>query len=545
MRLAAFACLALAACATAPAPTSASYGDYLIARVATLSFDHASASDRYFTALAHAPHNLALIEGALVASLAAGDESRVRRAAAMAGADDTFSYVRLVRAVDALVAGNWARAERELARLEGSAGEELIARTLAAWAAAGRGDGGDGDGADFSTLMSLRPYGGLFVYQRAMALDYAGRGEEALAAYRLAAAGEVRSPVGIERYADLLARRGERERAIEVLSAEANRESPALAAALVRLQAGDAASQPLTPPRGAAAGMLGLSSMFLREGDRSAGLASLTLALMLDPGFDAARFAFAQTQSDLGHDGVANAALARIQPPSPFAASARALQARILFDAGEREAAISLARTSAESRTPRALHALADLYGSVSRHAEAESIYSELIAGSPQDWRLYLARAAARDQLGRWPEAEADLRRALELSPNQPDIMNYLGYSWVDRGEHLTEGLALIERALEQRPMSGAIVDSLGWAYFRLGDYPRALELLERAVELEPAEPALNDHLGDIYWRLNRRIEARFQWQRALSLDAPAPEPIRAKLEHGLPEVPAQQTARQ
>lgn len=543
MRLAAFACLALAACATAPTPTSASYGDYLIARVATLNFDHASASDRYFTALAHAPHNSALIEGALVASLAAGDESRVRRAAAMAGPDDTFSYVRIVRAVDALVAGNWARAERELARLEGSAGEELIARTLAAWAAAGRGDGGDG--ADFSTLMSLRPYGGLFVYQRAMALDYAGRGEEALAAYRLAAQGEVRSPIGIERYADLLARRGERERAIEVLSAEANRESPALAAALVRLQAGDAGSPPLTPARGAAAGMLGLSSMFMREGDRSAGLASLTLALMLDPGFDAARFAFAQTQSDLGHDGVANAALARIQPPSPFANSARALEAWILFDAGERDAAISLARASAEGRTPHALHALADLYRSAARYAEAEPIYTELIAASPQDWRLYLARAAARDQLGRWPEAEADLRRALELSPNQPEVMNYLGYSWVDRGEHLTEGLALIERALEQRPMSGAIVDSLGWAYFRLGDYPRALELLERAVELEPAEPALNDHLGDIYWRLNRRIEARFQWQRALALEAPAPEPIRAKLEHGLPEVPAQRTARQ
>jgi Flp pilus assembly protein TadD len=136
------------------------------------------------------------------------------------------------------------------------------------------------------------------------------------------------------------------------------------------------------------------------------------------------------------------------------------------------------------------------------------------------------------------------MQRALELSPDQPDVMNYLGYSWVDRGERLTEALALIQRAVELRPMSGAIIDSLGRARYRLGDYAQALELLERAVELAPADPTLNDHLGDVYWRVERRIEARFQWQRALTFNPDDPAPIQAKIASGLPDETATHAAR-
>ena len=153
------------------------------------------------------------------------------------------------------------------------------------------------------------------------------------------------------------------------------------------------------------------------------------------------------------------------------------------------------------------------------------------------------ARAAARERLGRWPEAEADLQRALVLSPEQPDILNYLGYSWIDRGVRLQEGLAMIQRAVALRPASGAVIDSLGWAYFRLGDYAQALEHIERAVELQPADATLNDHLGDVYWRLGRRIEARFQWRRALSLAPDAPASIEAKMAAGLPDEPAMRAA--
>jgi Flp pilus assembly protein TadD len=183
------------------------------------------------------------------------------------------------------------------------------------------------------------------------------------------------------------------------------------------------------------------------------------------------------------------------------------------------------------------------MYRSMELFAEAEPIYTVLMAVQPQDWRLYFSRGIARERLQRWPEAEADLQRALELAPEQPDVMNYLGYTWIDRGERLQEGLAMVQRAVELRPHSGAIIDSLGWAYFRLGDYTQALEHLERAVELEPADPTLNDHLGDVYWRLDRRIEARFQWQRALTLDPDNPEAIQAKLANGLPPAPPTNSA--
>jgi len=173
----------------------------------------------------------------------------------------------------------------------------------------------------------------------------------------------------------------------------------------------------------------------------------------------------------------------------------------------------------------------------------ATEIYTALIAEQPNDWRSYYSRGAAREQLDRWPEAEADLRRALEISPDQADVLNYLGYSWVDRGEHLQEGLAMIRRAAEIRPMSGAIIDSLGWAYYRLGDYPQAVDWLEVAVRLEPADATLADHLGDAYWRIGRRIEARFQWQRAMTLEPDDPEVIRVKIENGLPDEAAPQSA--
>jgi Flp pilus assembly protein TadD len=259
---------------------------------------------------------------------------------------------------------------------------------------------------------------------------------------------------------------------------------------------------------------------------------------MLAPDFDGARLVLAQQQSQAGHAERARAMLAEIAPGSPYAGSARTMEAWMLLDAGETDRALLLARANAESGDARAKRALADMYRTLERYSEAEPIYSELIVAQGDDWRLYFARGAARERLGRWPDAESDLRRALELSPEQPDVMNYLGYSWVDRGERLQEGLALIQRAVELRPGSGAIIDSLGWAHYRLGDYAQALDLLERAVELEPADPTLNDHLGDVYWRLGRRIEARFQWQRALTLDPDNPDAIRGKLEHGLQPEP-------
>lgn len=537
--------LALAACAgmRAEPERSGAYADYLIGRIANMRDDYAAASDRYFAALARTPGDETLINGALLASLASGDEARARRAARMAPANDAPAYAHLVRAADALAAERWRVAGGELNRLQGTAAEELMGRMLLVWVRTAERRV-DEVTVDLAPLASIRPYGGLFAYQQAMALDHAGRNEEALAAYETAQGGGLWLPAGVERHADLLTRMGRRDEAARLLGAEVNRANPALAAALARIEAGGAAAaEPLTPARGAAVGLYGMSAIFLGESDSTNGLAALTLALMMDPGFDGARIAFAQEHSRLGHVDRARAALSRVAPTSPYAGSARMMESWALLDSGAEDEALELARANAASGDPRAQRTLADMYRNLGRYREAEPIYSQMLAANPNDWRLHFARGAARERLGRWPEAEADLRRALELSPDQPEVLNYLGYSWVDRGEHLEQGLAMIRRAVELRPTSAAIIDSLGWAYFRMGDYAQALEHVERAVELYPADATLNDHLGDVYWRLGRRIEARFQWQRALTLEPDDRAAIEAKLANGLPPAPASRSA--
>jgi len=129
------------------------------------------------------------------------------------------------------------------------------------------------------------------------------------------------------------------------------------------------------------------------------------------------------------------------------------------------------------------------------------------------------------------------MRKALELQPEQPHVLNYLGYSWIDQGINLDEGMKMIKRAVEQRPDDGYIVDSLGWAYYRIGNYEDAVKHLERAIDLKPEDPTINEHLGDAYWRIGRTLEAKFQWAHARDLK-PEPEElpkIEAKLENGLP----------
>ena len=129
------------------------------------------------------------------------------------------------------------------------------------------------------------------------------------------------------------------------------------------------------------------------------------------------------------------------------------------------------------------------------------------------------------------------MKKALELFPDQPLVLNYLGYSWVDQGVHLEEGMDMIRRSVEQRPDDGYIVDSLGWAYYRTGNYDEAVKNLERAVLLKPDDPTINDHLGDAYWRVGRTLEANFQWSQAKDFKPDDDElaTIEKKLKEGLP----------
>ncbi len=539
--------LSLAACATGawspPAPREAeTYADHLVGRVANLRQDHAAAADRYFQALSREPNNAALIEGAVTASLASGDLDRARQAARMAPRQGAPGYVQLLRAADDLARGRTRIAGDELNAIEGNAAEGLIGRMMLVWVQAGDGNV-DGVIADLTPLASIRPYGGLFTYQQAMALDFAGRNAEALEAYADAANGPMFLPPGVEQHADLLVRSGAAQQAVTLLQSEQNRSNPALTVAAQRAANNERIVPQLTPARGAAVALYGLAAIYDQENDATNALATLSLSLSLDPQLDASRIMFAQIQGKLGHPDLARTMLQRVAAPSPYAASARMMEAWLYVDADRPDEALAIARVAAEGGDLRAKRTLADIYRNLRRYNDAEPIYSQLIEAQPNEWRLFFARGAARERLGRWPEAEADFQHALQLSPEQPDVMNYLGYTWIDRGEHMQEGLAMLQRAVALRPMSGAIIDSLGWAYFRMGDYPQALSYIERAVELEPSDAILNEHLGDVYWRLGRRIEARFQWQRALSFEANNADAIQAKVENGLPDLPPSQSA--
>ena len=231
-----------------------------------------------------------------------------------------------------------------------------------------------------------------------------------------------------------------------------------------------------------------------------------------------------------------------INPTSPLSHTAKIRKAQSLHENEDKEAAFSLLEEIADAQ-PEKTDALIEL-GNLLRRDElyqrAEEAYSRAIERlnepKSEHWTLFYSRGIAYERTKRWPEAEADFLYALELEPEQPFVLNYLGYSWVDQGLNLDEAKDMLHRAVDARPDDGFIVDSLGWVYYRLKDYEKSVDSLERAVELQPGDPVINDHLGDAYWRVGREREAQFQWRRALTLE---PEDdviatIRKKLSEGL-----------
>ncbi len=190
---------------------------------------------------------------------------------------------------------------------------------------------------------------------------------------------------------------------------------------------------------------------------------------------------------------------------------------------------------SAAQQLGQLLRSTKDFTGAAKAYTTAIERLGDL---EPEDWQLFYYRGIAYERAKDWPSAEKDFLKALELSPDEPYVLNYLAYTWVERRENLDKALPMLEKAVQQRPEEGFIVDSLGWAHFKLGNYEKAVVNLEKAVKLAPTDPVLNDHLGDAYWRVGRHHEARFQWSRALSFE---PEPelkpvIEKKLEEGLPD---------
>lgn len=537
------AAAALAACAGAGSPrpdpvaAGALYGDVLASHYADLRQDPQAAFARARMAQARAPNDLALAERALSVALAAGDQGgAVEMAARVAALDPAQASARLVLAADAIRRERWQVALGHLEQADGGPLERMLGLGLEASALAGRGRLDDA----LAALDRERgPLGRLLDPQRGLLRLRAGDVAGALAAFESAEQAGVRMPALLVLQGDARAALGRADEAAALYRATLERfDSPEIAAALARLEAGQVAPARSTA-QDAALGVFSLAMVLVGRSDDRAIAPYLALALLLDPGLDAALISFAE-----GLEGEAGAALSiatleRVSPQSPYFELARAQIAWRLAEIGRTEEALAAAAAAGDGRFAQATHA--DLLRSLGRFAEAEAIYDALIGSieTPvrRDWRLFFARGATQERQGRWAQAEADLQRALELAPDEPEALNYLGYGWVDRGERLDEALAMLRRAVALRPDSGHIIDSLGWAYYRLGRYDEALPHLERAVELAPNDPTINDHLGDVYWALGRRIEARFQWSKALTMqpDAAAEAAIKQKLAQRAP----------
>lgn len=306
-----------------------------------------------------------------------------------------------------------------------------------------------------------------------------------------------------------------------------------------------------TPAQGMAEVFSVMSNAMQSASNSHEALLYAQAALWANPAHVDTMVLLGQIYESLARPEMAAEAYAQVPQGSVFAMAAQMGRAQVLETQGDLAGAIEVLEnvTQAYPTSFVAEQVLGDFLRRASDHQGAIDAYTRAFAlheavGLPANWTGYFARAVAYERTGQWPEAEADFRTALELEPNQPSVLNYLGYSLVERGENLDEALDMIEQAVAGEPDSGFIVDSLGWALFRLGRYHIALPHLERAVSLNPSEPELNDHLGDVYWAVGRYREARFQWRRALSfgpsedLDV---DRLRRKLEIGLEAVRAEE----
>lgn len=239
------------------------------------------------------------------------------------------------------------------------------------------------------------------------------------------------------------------------------------------------------------------------------------------------------------------AMFATIDDDSPYRLAADRNRARALFRMDRRDEAMAIYRqlVQAHPQNQAIVTEYADHLREMRQYTEALPLYNQLIkqAGDQADWALYFSRGVVQERLGHWQKGVKDFRKALKIKPDQPDVLNYLGYTFIDAGENLDEGMMLIEKALSLQPDAGFIIDSLGWAHYRLGHYKKAVRYLERAVEREPGQPTISDHLGDAYWQAGRHLEARFQWRHTLSLkpdDDINLDLVRQKLAHGLHDAP-------
>jgi tetratricopeptide (TPR) repeat protein len=531
-----------------PSPSNA-FGAYLAGRFATSESDTRVAADSLLAALRADPDQPEVVERAFIASLLDGRSEAVRLARRL---PDNSLAALLIAGTDAQ-AGRWDRAEQRIRALPRQGVAQLLQPMLLAWSLQGKGQ-------TDAALALLRPLAEsgrlrtLYAMHAALICDLAGRPREAERFVRIAIGDPQPMTLRLVQIAGgILARGGKEADAERLLEAYArNQEDLVLSSnpAAQREMFGTRAVA--SPVEGFAEAYLALAGSLRGQGAAEFSLALTRLALRLRPGFSPALLLASDALFDERQYAAALAMLDQV-PSDDLLSGLVGLRRAQVLDRMDRpdEAAAQLRTIAAAFPTASQPYArLGDMMRARQRWAEAAAAYSEAIrrvaAPTPAHWPLFYSRGVALERAGDWPAAEADFRQALTLSPEQPYVLNYLGYTWVERGLNLAEARRMLERAVALRPQDGNIADSLGWALYKLGDLPGAIRWLERAVELESRNSVINDHLGDAYWSAGRQREAQFQWRRALALEPEGDEgpKIEAKLRNGLPTNPVAENRR-
>lgn len=547
--------LPLQAQEAAPAEDVADAGAFLAAKVAAQNADYVAAAAWYSRALLSDPGNPALLEGAIVANIGVGEmgaAAALARALADANKDQNqVGHLALLAA--AIKSEDYQTALDQ--SLEGATAGALLDGLVKGWAQVGLGQMSDAT-TSFDALAKVKGLEAFGLYHKALALASAGDFEGAddiLSGRASGTIGLLRR--GVIAHAQILSQLERNPDAVALLEKSFSSEpDPELDDLRRRLKAGEPIAFDLVknPVDGMAEVFYTVATALQGEVDDSQALIYARIAQYLRPDHTEANLLVAGLLESQGQHDLATQAYAMIPTGSPIFHIAEIGRAEATYAAGRKEAAVEILEGLARSHADLvATHiALADAYRRDERFAEALKSYDTALgmlgAAQPNHWALYFSRGICAERTGDFAGAETNMREALRLNPDEPRVLNYLGYSFVDRGEKLDEALGMIERAVAREPGSGYIIDSLAWAYFRLGRYADAVEPMERASLLEPVDPIVTDHLGDIYWAAGRTREAEFQWHRALSFNPTEKDAtrIRRKLEIGLDAVLAEEGAK-
>jgi Flp pilus assembly protein TadD len=521
-------------------------GNYLAALVAGAERDTMAASTFFREALRFDPRNTPLIERAFVAAVSNGNMPEAfSLAERLVAREPDNSLAHLALGVRAIKAGKFAAARAQFAKGGSGQQRDITATLMTAWAYAGQGN--TGRALELVDRLRDESFKVFRDYHAGLIADIAKSKHKAEAARRMKAAYDADKNTLrlVDAYARFLMRRGDRAEALKVYEAfdEILPNHPIVAAARADLRAGKSLD-PLVKnaQQGAAEVLYGLGAAGGRQGDELAAMIYLRLSLYLAPQNGLAVITLADIYERIKQNEQAIDVYALVRENDPLRTTADIQTGLILETMGRSEDAASYLKRIVDEhpKDEDALSALGNLQRAHKQYADAIETYSRALRETTKpakaNWPIYYFRGISYEREKKWPQAEADFKQALALFPDQPLVLNYLGYSWVDQGANLDEAFKMLHRAVELHPTDGYIVDSLGWANYKLGRYDEAVKELERAIDLKASDPVINDHLGDAYWKVGRKLEAHFQWNHARDLN---PEPddkvkILRKIDHGL-----------